>query len=92
MAVDVNNRMKRHIWQNHKFATAFVTLYLIVYRFLHQAGASLQVLGIMFLFSPFLVVWMAYTILRYAPYNGKDLEEGEEWGYADKNKDELGIF
>jgi hypothetical protein len=84
--------MKTRPWHNHKFATIVVTLYLIVYTFLHQSGVSLKVLGVMFLLSPFLVVWMAYTILRYAPYDGKDLEENEEWGYADKNKDELGTF
>ncbi len=84
--------MKKHIWHNHRFAVVFVTTYLIIYTLLHQSGASLNVLGTMFLLSPFLVIWMAYTILRYAPYNGKDLAEGEEWGYADKGKDELGVF
>jgi hypothetical protein len=84
--------MKRHIWQNHKFATILVTVYLIIYTFLHQSGASLKVLGLMFLMSPFLVIWMAYTILRYAPYNGRELKEDEEWAYGDKNKDDLGVF
>jgi len=84
--------MKKLIWQNHRFATIFVTTYLVIYTLLHQSGASLKVLGAMFLASPFLVIWMAYTIIRYAPYNGKDLKEDEEWGYADKDKDELGVF
>ena len=79
-------------WQDHKFATIAVTSYLIIYTFLHHSGASLPVLGTMFLLSPFLVVWMAYTILRYAPFNGRELKEDEEWGYQDKNKDDLGTF
>lgn len=84
--------MKKAIWQNHRFATIFVTTYLIIYTLMHQAGASLKVLGLMFLASPFLVIWMAYTILRYAEYNGRELQPGEEWVYGDKEKDELGMF
>jgi hypothetical protein len=87
----LNRPMKKH-WQNHKLVTLIVTLYLVIYTLLHQSGASLQVLGIMFLLSPFLVIWMAYTILRHATYNGKELKEDEEWGYSDKDKDDLGIF
>jgi hypothetical protein len=78
--------------QDHKVVTILVTIYLIVYTLLHQAGASLTLLGILFLLSPFLVVWMAYTILRYGSYHGKELGEEEEWGYQDKNKDDLGVF
>lgn len=82
----------KKFWRNYKLATVAVTTYLVIYTLLHQAGASLQVLGVMFLLSPFLVIWMAYTILRYAPYNGRELDEGEEWGYQDKNKKDLGTF
>ena len=57
--------------KNYKFATVFTTLYLVVYTALHQLSAPLPVLGAMFLLSPFFVIWMAYTIIRYAPYNGK---------------------
>jgi hypothetical protein len=79
-------------WKDHKFATILVTTYLVIYTILHQAGASLNVLGGMFVLSPFLVIWMAYTILRYGTYNGRELKENEEWGYQDKNKNDLGTF
>ena len=75
--------------KNHKFATAFVTLYLILYTVLHHMEAPIQLLTGMFVFSPFLVIWMAYSIIRYAPYTGKDLEQNEEWGYDDIDKNEL---
>lgn len=88
----VNKLMKKHFWQKHKFATILVTVYLVVYVLLHQAGASLELLGTMFLLSPFLVIWMAYTILKYAPYKGKELGADEEWGYADKDRNDPGIF
>jgi hypothetical protein len=84
--------MKKHFWQNHKLVTLLVTAYLVIYTLLHQLGASLELLGSMFLLSPFLVGWMAYTILRYGTYNGRELREDEEWGYQDKHKDELGKF
>lgn len=79
-------------WKDHRVATVLVTLYLICYTLLHQAGASLPLLGILFLLSPFLVVWMAYTILKYAPYEGRELEQDEEWAYLDKDKKDLGTF
>jgi hypothetical protein len=82
----------KKFWQNHKLVTLLVTLYFIVYTLLHQSGASLKLLGAMFLASPFLVIWMAYAILKYGSYSGRELNEDEEWGYQDKNKDELGIF
>ena len=41
--------------------------------------------------SPFLVLWVAYTALRFGIYEGKELDE-EEWGYQDKSKDELWVF
>ncbi|MCE3283683.1 MAG: hypothetical protein K0Q66_2420 [Chitinophagaceae bacterium] len=82
----------KNVFHNYKLATIFVSVYLLLYTVLHQAGASLKILGAMFLLSPFLVIWMVYTILRYAPYNGKELKEGEEWGYGDKNKDDLSVF
>lgn len=58
--------------KNYKFATVFATLYLIIYTVLQQLSAPLPVLGVLFLLSPVVVIWMAYTIIRYAPYNGKE--------------------
>jgi hypothetical protein len=75
--------------KRHQFATLFVSLYLLVYTVLFHAGAPLQVLGVMFLISPFLVLWMVYSILRYGTYTGRELGPDEEWGYQDKDSDEL---
>ncbi len=70
--------------KNYKFATVFVTFYLIVYTILLHLNVSLSVSFFMFSISPLLVVWMAYEIIRYAPYNGRELKENEEYGYGDK--------
>jgi hypothetical protein len=70
--------------KNYKFSTVIVTAYLVVYTFLFQAEAPLPVLAWMFVISPFLVIWMAYTILRYGGFTGRELHDNEEWGYDDK--------
>jgi hypothetical protein len=70
--------------KNYKFSTAFVTLYLIVYTLLLQYEVSTRVALLMFSMSPFLVLWMVYTILKHAPFTGRELKENEEWGYQDK--------
>jgi hypothetical protein len=75
--------------RNYKFATFFVTAYLVIYTLLSQLGASLDVVTLMFCLSPFLVIWMAYSILKYASFEGKELGEDEEWGYSDKSRDQL---
>jgi hypothetical protein len=47
--------------------------------------------GILFFLSPFLVIWMVYRVIRYDSYHGKELND-EEWGYADKKKEDLDMF
>lgn len=74
--------MKKHV-----FATACVSLYLVVYVMLNYYEAPWQVIATMFLISPVLVIWMAYSILKHANYDGRDLESEEEWGYQDKPAD-----
>lgn len=71
------------------FATTFVTLYLVIYTVLFRTGASAAVLTIMFAASPFLVIWMATTIMKFGKYSGRELDDNEEWGYQDMNRDEL---
>ena len=66
------------------FATTFVTLYLVIYTILFHTGASSAITSCMFAASPFLVIWMAYTILKYGKYSGPELEENQEWGYQDE--------
>ena len=70
----------------------FVTLYLLIYTVLFQAGASVDILLTMFLFSPFLVIWMVYVVLKYGKFNGRELKQDEEWGYSDRSRDTLGTF
>ena len=70
--------MKKHEW-----AILLATLYLLVYVIWFNAGATLQQISIMFVLSPVPVFYMVYCILK-APYKGKTLQEGQEYGYADR--------
>ena len=72
--------------RNPAFATSIVTAYLALYYILFYAGASENIITTMFACSPFLVIWMVITILKYGKYTGKELGEQEEWGYEDRKK------
>ena len=61
--------------KNYKLVTAIVTIYLLTYTIMQQMGASLGILAVMFALSPVLILWMTFTILRYAPYKGPELKE-----------------
>ncbi|MDH7460361.1 hypothetical protein QEG73_03695 [Chitinophagaceae bacterium 26-R-25] len=64
--------------KNYQFAAWFVTLYLLVFTILTQAqNTPVNLLMIMFLLAPFLVTWMVVMVLKYAVYNGKELNDGE---------------
>ena len=73
------------------FAVIAATLYLAIYiTFFYQSEFSI-VMG-MFLAAPAVLIWLAYTIVKYGKFDGKELQEDDEWGYSDRNKDTLGIF
>lgn len=70
--------------QKPAFVTALVTAYLVLYYILFHAGAAKGIITAMFAVSPFLVVWMAVTILKHGKYTGAESDEDEdEWGYQD---------
>lgn len=70
--------------KNPGFAISFVSLYLLVFALMGQWEGGQYYMPLMFLLSPFLVVWMVITVLRYGRHSGKELSENEEWGYEDK--------
>lgn len=78
--------------KRYEIAIAVASGYLIVYLLLFELNAPFWMLGLMFSLSPIPVLWMAYQILSNAPYKGPGLEPGEEFGYEDADKNQLGIF
>jgi Ca2+/Na+ antiporter len=78
--------------RNPVFAISAVSAYFLAYLLLIFFNSLFNVVILMFSLSPFLIVWMAYIIIRYGKYTGTELKEDEEWGYEDKKKEELGIM
>lgn len=68
------------------FATWFVSTYLVVYVILLSSGNGLlrQIAMGMFLASPVFILWMAYAVIRHGRPPGRELREGEEYGYGDR--------
>ena len=69
-----------------------VTGILLVYCVLIFSQSAIRLSYTIFAASPFLMGWMVYSVIRKGKYAGKELEQDEEWGYADKKKDELKLF
>ncbi|MFI5187257.1 MAG: hypothetical protein ACHQF0_11060 [Chitinophagales bacterium] len=74
------------------FAVAAVSIILLVYCVLINFNISLPLVYFIFCISPFLLIWMAYSVIRHGNYKGKELNEDEEWGYQDRNRDELDVL
>ncbi len=74
------------------FTVIIVSLILLIYCILINTNAPLSMVYFIFTFSPFLLAWLVYTIIRFGIYKGKELEDEEEWRYQDKCRDELGMF
>lgn len=73
------------------FSVSAVSMYLLTFLiFIYFEQAT--IVSWMFAFSPFMIIWMVYTVLRHGVYTGVELQEDEEWGYEDKNREDLGIF
>ncbi|MES2373783.1 MAG: hypothetical protein V4557_14480 [Bacteroidota bacterium] len=77
--------------RNDVFSAGFVTIYLILYCLMLQFDNTKNYGMMMLLFSPFLICWMVYTVLKHGKYSGRQLGD-EEFGYQDKPKDELRVL
>ena len=51
------------------------TLYLIIFQLAPYIGASDEAIIAMFILSPFIVIYMAYVILKYGKPSGNTFEE-----------------
>ena len=77
--------------KKYEVAIYLATGYLLIYILMFQAEAPTWFLFLLFALSPIPVLYMAYQILKNAMYNGPDLK-GEEYGYQDVDKNNLGMF
>lgn len=78
--------------KRYEAAIFFATGYLLIYVLMFQADAPLWLLTLMFTLSPAPVIYMAIQMLKNAIYTGKELENGEEFGYEDVDKNQPGFL
>jgi hypothetical protein len=74
------------------FSITLTSIYLLVYLILLQVAVPLQLMLLLLAVSPFLLLWMFYTVLRYGKYTGTELKDDQEWGYEDRSKGDLATF
>lgn len=73
------------------FAVLFSSLYFLVYLLVLPLD-YLQLTWFLFFFSPLVLVYVVYSVIRYGSYSGKELVEEEEWGYEDADKETPGTW
>ena len=61
-----------------------VSSLLLVYTILVMFDLAPFFTAVVFSLSPFLVIWMVYSVIRYGENKEKELQPDEEWGYSDK--------
>jgi fatty acid desaturase len=72
--------------------TLWASIYLLLYCLLLQVKAAESIAMLMFFFSPLIVVWMVFVVIKHGTYTGHTFNENEEWGYQDRNKEDMGMF
>lgn len=69
-------------------AAIVVSLYLVVYVQLIWFESTREIALIKLLFSPVMMIWMVYMIIRYGIYKGRELGK-DEYGYFDKEQNRI---
>ena len=67
------------------FSVFFSSSYFLAFLVSLNTGYE-RLTWILFSFSPFLLLYLAYSVIRYGKFTGHELEEDEEWGYEDWKK------
>jgi hypothetical protein len=78
--------------KKERIAVITVTGLFLFYCLLLFTNSLIELAYAIFFASPFLVAWMMYAVVKNGSYTGKELNEDEEWGYGDKQRNELDLF
>jgi len=73
-------------------AIAVSTVYLILLNALGFLNVSINLCAAMYLLSPAIIICTVVVVLKDQSSKYPELAEGDEWGYRDKSKNELGLF
>lgn len=57
------------------FPISFVTIFLVVYTILAYTSGYGRAVMLMFVMSPFLVIWMVYRVLRDGKPSGREFND-----------------
>jgi len=67
------------------------SIYLVIYGVCLSRDSLYGLACLLFSSYPILLMWIIYAILKPGDYQIRELQ-GEEFGYNDRQKDQLGIF
>jgi len=73
-------------------AITWATIYLIVLYVVPNYLSSALLTGLLYLSFPVIFILMVIIVLKDDSVKSKELGKDEEWGYADKDKNELWIM
>jgi membrane protein implicated in regulation of membrane protease activity len=65
-------------------AVHIVTGVLLLNMLVALMDLPLWVYFLLFAAAPFLMIWLAWTVLRDRSVPMRDLQDGDEWGYQDR--------
>lgn len=65
------------------FMITFATIFLLIYVLFINLEANAGLIIGMFTFSQFMVVGLAYVVIRHGVFDGKKLKKDDEFGYED---------
>jgi membrane protein implicated in regulation of membrane protease activity len=65
-------------------AVHIVTGVLLLNMLVALMDLPLWVYFLLFAAAPFLMIWLAWTVLRDRSVPVRDLQDGDEWGYQDR--------
>ena len=79
------------MFKNPGFAVLTVSIFLVVYCFCLLSDSLYSIAWFLFSIYPVFLAWVIYAILRPGNYQIRELN-GEEFGYGDREKSQLGTF
>ena len=74
-----------------KNAVTFGTIYLIAFIITLYVPPLFVIAPWLFIGAPFIMIWMVVDVLKDDRQKYPELGK-REWGYRDKNRDDLGFF
>jgi hypothetical protein len=68
------------------FVVVAVSIVLLLYCIMIVLNLALPLVYFIFSISPFLLCWLAYSIIRFGKFTGKEFTDQQEWGYQDRQE------